>query len=123
MIDGLSCLGLPPGLLSWRMRLGIPGDPRQGGCRDRARREWESGAGCCPSPAPDQPPDLGQGLASSGLSPHLYEESIKCADGPGAVKGKASHSSSFQRHSQSAGQVRRSPVRAGTASGRPGKQE
>lgn len=112
MIDGLSCLGPPPGLLSWRMRLGIPGDWRQGGCRARASSEWGSGAGCCPSPAPDQPADLGQGLGSSGLSFLICTQSplnpqMVCALlGTGAMRGKTNHSSSFQRHSQDASQVR-----------------
>lgn len=45
MTDGLSCLGLPPGLLSWTMRLG---DPRgwllcggEGRYRDKTGSVWE----------------------------------------------------------------------------------
>lgn len=39
MIDGSFCLGPPPGLLSWRIKLEDPRGHKRGGCRDKARSE------------------------------------------------------------------------------------
>lgn len=110
MIDGLFCLGPPPGLLSWRTGLEDPRGHKTTGVQ-RQSQEWgvKVGSGVPVTSWLTLGRNLGPlaSVSSSIKKESINPQTVCCLEDPEGTRGRTNYNSSLQRQGQGASQVRR----------------